>query len=345
VSLNIRLSAADINWLLNELQVLLETDASLPEALDLWVEAQSETAQHKLTHHIAKSVKQGESFSQALSLLNKHMPDFQRDYLDSWESRDELSEGLRRLLDYRESLDLTQTQFTQKIWGSLSYSLGLFVIMLLVVDLMQVFVLPVFNDMYTDFGAELPSLTLWAFDTLNGFNFIYILFGLVCILSVLVVLTLLGRSNSETILSYIPGVGKLYRDLAGIEALRTCALLADNQATLQQQISAIREIIRIKRYRAPLETAQDTIDNLPEALTQSQLFIPSHVASFKIAQKSNKISFLFNKLADLQSVRSAQKSKRYLATLSIMSLLFVGVLIGVVIIAMYLPIFSMGAVI
>jgi type IV pilus assembly protein PilC len=325
--------ATHLTDFLSELTLLLEENIPLHEALGTLRQHETDRTLLRLLDEI-----QAENGNLA-DALEKHPHEFEPFLVVLLRDAVNPTEMLRKIVDYRESMAASGGNLGAKLLYSFSYFSAVLVVFLIIMVAMLHYVVPAFAELFAGFGADLPYLTQKLIEISNAIqNYSWgILAGL------LILLGLFWRWRTH-LLPHFPIFGHLYRKLALVRFLQTCAFMLSNGTTLNQAVTAA---IQVMGYSLPGVQQQLTQGKtLSEALSNTSYHFPQkllHIAA--VGEKAKKLDKLFIKLANIYTKQLHQSIEPTTKLLGVLLTVILGIIIGLFVIAMYIPIFNMGKVI
>lgn len=330
-----------INYL-QQVSILLNDGYLLQDSLQQIQPFQSKKTSRQ-TLAILNEVQKNSNFIDVLEQYATLEP-FLIQILKDAEIKKELPEVLEKVVTYREQLLDDNIKIFSKIWQIFSYpfSIGLFA--LIIISILLIFVVPVFGDMFKSFGGELPTLTQYIVNISQYYieNIYLILLNLL-----LIVLILHEGRNSKSswfyrLLNNMAIFGTLYQQSVIIYLLRTIHFMFSINRPLNEAFLAMEDLTdqyyakRIKQLGEKLLTKEIPNDsNLP----LNVLFLLRNCLNTKY------IPTLFVSTTEKLYIDLQKRSEKLIRFLNIVSLIVIGCLVGLMVIAMYLPIFKMSSVV
>lgn len=328
----------DIALLFNELAILLESGIKVPEALQI-IQAEPDPALTPIINKLSQAVVGGTPLSEALSKQPKYFDTFIVDVIKTGEKNNQLISTLYAVVEFLQT-DLDERELTKQVSLSLIYVIFLLGIAFLVAIGLLNYTVPVFDDLYSGFGAELPALTQF-----------FIAFGEYSIFILIAFVILLGLSiwNWYQIAFNLPLLGKLYHLTAISHFLHTTGFILQHGGTMQQALEGAGHSMSYNRhYSQKLIQASQKISSgksTAEVLKASKLFPKKVIHALHIGENRPQFANLLLQLAAVYRFKVNQSFEPRLRLFSFITLVLVGIFIGALVIAMYLPIFNMGMVI
>lgn len=337
-----KLTPAQTTDYLQQVSILLNDGYLLQDALQQVQPFQGKKT-HRQTLAILNEVQNKNNFIEALEQYLTLEP-FLIQILKDAETKKELPNVLEKIIAYREQLLDDDFKIFYKFRQMLHYPFSIGVIALIIMNILLIFVVPVFGDMFKIFGGELPELTQYLVDFsnfyINNFAFILVIF-----LLVLLILQEGKRSKSRwfyNILNKTAIFGRLYQQSVIICLLRTIHFMFSINRPLNEAFLAMSDLTdqyhakKLKQLGEKLLTGEIPNDS---KLPPNVLFL------LRKCLKAKYIPSLFVSSAEKLSADLQRRTEKLNRFLSIASVIMIGYLIGLMVVGMYLPIFKMGSVV
>ena len=336
---------------LAELAELLRGGASLNEAIGIAGRGESGVAVDRALSRVADEVVTGGELGLALADHFPRLPKFCIERLRTAQRSDELPEVAAQMADYMGQMrDLSlDADRVRKIFF---YPAAVFTVAMLVVALLLLFVIPQFESLFSSFGGELPALTQWVVD-LSRFvgNFWWVL---LLGIAGLVLLGKWGAAHSRSLRRWpgavmlrMPGFGRIYRLYAHAEITQTMGFIATLDGSPGQMLEASAEAVSSGYVREELNDARDRVSSgasLSDALAGSALFSGKLINILRMGESRGTLDRLLPPMA-ARYVRRLRDSQGLVQMLEPLMIVVLALVIGTLVLAMYLPIFQIAAVV
>ena len=330
----------------SELSLLLNAGIPLKESLDLIKNSFKKKSVKKIIEQIAESVISGKSLSRALQ-YHKTFTEYEYYSIEIGEETGNLAKIAGQLGVYFSK----KNEQRKTIIGALTYPCIILFTAVLVVVFMLQFVVPMFEDIFKQQNIELPKITqiiieISKFVDTNGF---------LLLITILILFTLRLVFNKKSwyqkykdqLLLKIPVLGTFLKTLYLSQFTQAVALLTASKVPLVHSIGLVKKIINFYPLNnALLMVESDLIKGKPlsDCLESSKFFGDKLVALTKVAEETNQNEFIFERLNFQYNSEIQQKSKLLSTLLEPFIIMIVGILVGVILIAMYLPMFRLSSV-
>ena len=297
---------------------------------------------------IREDVEAGSTFAAA---LKRHPTVFTRLYanmVEAGEAGGLLDTILNRLAEYIEKA----MNLRRKIKGALIYPSTIMTVAIAVVIFLLIFVIPTFKALFQGFGAVLPLPTRIVLE-LSRLVRQHLLAGLgVLALAVLGVRfyyrTEKGRKVIDAILLRVPVFGELIRKVSVAKFTRTLGTLVSSGIPILDGLDITARTAGNTVVEEAVQKTRSSIaegKTIAEPLKASGVFPPMVVQMISVGEQTGALDSMLAKIADFYDSEVDQAVANLTALLEPMLMVFLGVVIGGVIIAMYLPIFKMVSVV
>jgi len=327
--------------LLQQTANLLASGLPLSEALRHSIYETKSKGLRWLIEDCIRSIERGLSFSHALVHYQNWLPKADISAIAWAEQNGELADALQQL----QELEKRQQQLKKQLTKALRYPVIVLIVATGVCFMMMGWVLPAFSQLFGE--GELPPLTaaLLSFSAFMKAH-VFIIAGLI-LTTILFLLMIKNKAPLfwQQALACFPVIGQLLQDIklqqlfhrlavalrAGIETRQALTSTESSLSWLPHQ-TALRQI------QQQLESGNGWVDSF----RSSPLNEPRTLSFLKIAEQNGKIDNAFAALADFRQQRFEQNCERLIALAEPLLMVVLGGIIGTLLVAMYLPLFSMG---
>jgi type IV pilus assembly protein PilC len=322
-------------------------DAGLPiiQCLDILYSQQGNATFKKMLKEIKESVEGGATLAEALKKFPKQFDNLFVNMIAAGEAGGILDGILRRLAAYMEKAAKLKSQ----VKGAMTYPIVTLIIAVLVLAVILVFVIPVFEEMFADFGGELPVPTqiVVAMSDMVKSKIVYIIIGLFLFIMAFKKFhgTEKGREVVDNLLLKIPVFGDLLRKVAVAKFTRTMGTMLSSGVAILEALDIVAKTAGNKTVEKAIYSVRKGIAEgrtMADPLTQSGVF-PSMVCQMiSVGESTGALDAMLEKIADFYDEEVDQAVENLTALIEPFMLVFLGVTIGGLVVAMYLPIFKMA---
>ena len=332
----------------HQLATLIRAGVPLLECLDILSSEAENPALQQVVKHIREDVEGGALLAHALKRNPTVFNEFYRSMVEVGEMTGRLDESLTQLAVYLDK----QAQLRAKIFSGLAYPALLLAVALIVLVFLLIWVVPLFSGLFQDMGESLPWLTQVVIDLAEGVRdhfFLLAAFGGSLVMGIRWFLK--NPKSRQAIDGWLLGVplfGSVIQKAATVRFSRTLGFLVRRGVPLLSALGVAGTVTGNKIFEQSIKLAAIAIQNgrpLSETLRAGQIFPTMVPQMIKVGESTGSMDVMLEKIADLFE----QEVDRTVATLtSVLEpciILVVGCGIALVVVAMYLPIFSIGSVI
>ena len=325
-------------------------DAGLPlvQCLEILASQQENKVFKKALTEIRQSVEGGLTFAAALKQHPKVFSSLYANMVEAGEAGGILDTILNRLAVYMEKA----MSLKKKVKSAMIYPSTIITVAVVVVIFLLVFVIPTFKAMFEGFGATLPLPTLIVLE-LSRIVRGYFLVGIGAVVAAVVGLrwwygTPAGRLAIDSFLLRTPVFGMLIRKVAVAKFTRTLGTLISSGVAILDGLditarTAGNKVVELAVQRTRASIAEGK--TIAEPLKASGVFPPMVVQMIAVGEQTGALDAMLGKIADFYDEEVDTAVTNLTALLEPMLMVFLGIVIGGVVIAMYLPIFKLVTVV
>jgi type IV pilus assembly protein PilC len=343
------IKAKDLLFFTQQLARLLQAGLPLVQVLELLENSSNNRALKEFNQQLRLSIENGASLSEVLKQNQDYFGKFYTHLIALGEKTASLATMLKRIADHMEkNLQLKAKLFTALLYPSFVIGVASFVFFALLIG-----VVPQFERLFTELGAELPLLTRIVISLAKLVNTLF-LFSLLFFLVVVVSFFLLKRKyrivsiKQDQFLTKLPFVKKVFSQVLCARLSRALSTALVSGLPLLEALQAIAELTKNYVYRAAILSSCELIrkgESFYNAFSVQNV-LPLELLQFiKIGEISANLAELLNNAADLYEERLDNFVANLSKLLEPLLVISLGIIIGTLIIAMYLPIFKLGSVI
>lgn len=327
-----------------EFSTLLQSGIDIKTALELILVEQEKASDKVLFNEIKKRVIEGSSLSEGIRSAGK-FSDYEYHSIRIGEETGKLGEVLADLASYFKS----RMHQKRKIISAITYPAIVLTTSLGAVFFMINFVVPMFADVFKRFGGKLPWITEFILgisifaDTYFIYFFIFMAFVILLILVNRKALWF--RRISSKIVLKIPMAGDLIRKIYLARLANTMRLLVSTDIPLLRAISLVRQMVNYY----PIETSlliveQDLMngESLHASLGKFSFYPAKLVQLIKVGEEVNRLDYFFEKISAQYTEEVEYRTNMISSLLEPFIIIFLGLVVGLILIAMYLPMFQMS---
>ncbi len=323
-------------------------DAGLPlvQSLEILSAQQEHNVFKNIIREIREDVEGGSTFAGA---LKKHPVTFDELYTNLVVAGEEggiLDTILTRLAIYIEKSEALK----KKVKSALIYPATIVGVAVIVVAILMIFVIPVFENLFKSSGQTLPLPTLVVV-TLSKLIKKYV----VIFIPMMILLFFLfkkyyqtenGKAVVDRLLLKLPVFGSLFKKIAVARFSRTLGTLVSSGVPILDGLSIVSRTSGNKTIETAILSARASIregETIAEPLSRSGIFPPMVIQMISVGESTGALDSMLSKIADFYEEEVDIAVANLTSLLEPFLMVFLGVVIGGVVISMYLPIFSMAS--
>ena len=321
-------------------------DAGLPiaQCLSILSEQSDSKALRDVTARIAREVEGGATLAESFRKYPKVFDDLFTNMLQVGESGGVLDVVLQRLSGYIEKA----AKLKSKVKGAMVYPVTIIGVACLVIIFMMIFVIPTFAKMFQGLGADLPlptKIVMWLSDFIQRYIILMVLAGAGVVYGIKRYYgTDQGSKVIDAFLLKVPVVGMLIRKVAVARFTRTLGTLISSGVPILEGLlitarSAGNRVV--ERTVMQARTAVTSGRTLSEPLKGSTVFPPMVVHMISVGENTGALDQMLGKIADFYDDEVDAAVSALTSLLEPLMIVFLGVIVGGLVVAMYLPIFRM----
>lgn len=344
-----KITPKDIALVTRQIATMLMAGVPLIQSIEMIGSGSTNKSVSKLMETIGDEVRAGQPLSTALRKHPRYFDDLYCDLVASGEQSGALDKIFDRVALYKEKSEALKS----KIKKAMFYPIAVLVVALIVTSILLIFVVPQFQDIFNGFGAELPAFTLFVI-AISEFMQEYWWMALIAVVAFGYVFkeahlrSLALRDATDRAILKLPIIGMILNKAAVARYARTLSTTFAAGVPLVDALDSAAGASGNAVYRyAILEIKAEVSsgNQMNWAMRNSKIFPDMVIQMVAIGEESGSLDGMLAKVATIyeQEVDDAVDGLSSLLEPLIMAVL--GVLVGGLIVAMYLPIFQLGSVI
>lgn len=330
-----------------ELGMLLKSGVDFKKALEIIKNQTTNTFDNSIIASIKNKVVEGRSIHESMKETNQ---------FSSYEYYSiQIGEETRKLEDVLHELHkyfVRKIQMRRQIISVLTYPTLVLLVTFLVLYFMLSKVVPMFSSVFRQFGSELPKSTQIIIKLSNNSGLIFGTFFFIVI--VLVVLHQTFKNNNSyratltKITLKIPFFGKLIQKIYLSRFCQAMNLLITSRTTLLNSLTLTSKMINFQPIEIAIEQIKTDItkgSTLHESLKKHPVFETKLVSMIEVAEQINQLDTMFEKLTEQYNEEINHQTKMIGVVLEPMIIIVIGIIVGVIMISMYAPMFDLSKII
>jgi type IV pilus assembly protein PilC len=338
----------DLQIFTRQLATMIDAGLPLVQCLDILASQTPNKIFARILSQVKLSVESGSTFSDALKKHPKVFDELYVNLVAAGEVGGILDTILNRLAIYIEKA----VKLKGQIKSALFYPVGILVVAAGVIAVMLVKVIPTFEAMYKDMGpnAKLPGPTKIVIGISNGFiDKWYVYLGIV--VGVLVGTSLIrrtekGREVFDRMLLSLPVMGSVLRKIVVARFTRTLGTLLSSGVPILDALDICARTAGNRVVQAGIQRAREKISeghDMAGPLTESKVFPSMVVQMIGVGEQTGAMDQMLQKIADFYEEEVDSSVAAMTSLIEPVMMAFLGVVVGGIIVAMYLPIFKLAS--
>lgn len=342
-----KIKSGDITLFTRQMATMLRSGLPLLKSFDMVADNVEKTTMRNLILEIKTDIENGSTFSEALKKHPKYFNDLYCSLIESGEISGKMDSMLDRIATYQEKSEIVRL----KIRKALKYPLAVLIVASIVTVLLLVKVIPIFAELFKSFGSELPAFTQWVVDLSELVQKSWYVMLVVIIVAFFMLKRLFNNSiefrhKLQRLSLKLPIFGEI--TYKGILA-RYCRTLSTTFASGVPMVDCIKAASKSTNNIVYTEAINDALEDIlvgekvNTAMKNTAAFPNMIIQMIAIGEESGTMDSMLEKAAEFyeEEVDTAVDGLTSMMEPLIMS--FLAVVVGGLVIAMYLPIFTMGA--
>lgn len=343
-----KVTGKDVVVFTRQLSTMIDAGLPLVQCLQILARQQNNATFKKVLLAIQNDVETGTTLADSMRKHPKIFDNLYSNMIEAGELGGILDTILSRLATFKEKTMALQ----KRIKGAMTYPAICLVLSLFILAVILVFVVPVFDKMFQDFGSALPAPTQLVVNLSRYFKS-YIIYALPAGI-ILVWLfkkyydTEKGRFQMDSMILWSPVIGTLVRKVAVSKFTRTLSTMLQSGVPILDALTVVARTAGNKVIeRAVLRVSASIAEGRPiaEPLEESGVFPPMVVQMINVGESVGELDTMLEKVADSYDEEVDQAVENLTAMIEPFMMVFLGGMIGGLVVAMYLPIFKIVSVV
>ncbi len=344
-----KVTEKDVALFTRQLATMMKSGVPLLQTFDIVGRGHDNPAVGKLLLDIKTDVETGSSLSQTFRKFPLHFDQLYCNLVAAGEQAGILEALLDRLASYKEKM----LAIKSKIKSALFYPVAIIIVAFIITAVIMIFVIPAFKEVFTSFGADLPAPTLIVMAISDYFvAYWWAIFGGI-FGGIFAFFYAWKRSEAmqftmDRLLLRVPVFGPLVRKSVMARWTRTLSTMFAAGVPLVESLDSVGGAAGNYVYKVATKQIQGDVStgtSLTTAMQATQLFPNMVVQMVAIGEESGALDSMLGKVADFYEAEVDDAVEALSSLMEPMIMVILGTLIGGMVVAMYLPIFKLGAVV
>lgn len=333
----------DLAIMARQMATMISAGLSLLRTLSILADQTENPALAKVLAQVRNDVEQGHSLSSSMSKHREAFPPLMINIIRAGETGGFLEDSLQSVATNYEA----EVKLRAKIKSAMTYPVMVFIMAIVAMVVMLLFIVPVFDEMFTSLGGTLPAPTLLLVKLSGIMKW---LAPAAVVVSVLFAMWWHKHKNDESVRSRIdplklrlPVFGKLFQKVAIARFSRNFGTMIGAGVPLLQALSIVGETSGNWTIEHAVQQVQDSVrtgNSLAGPLANHTVFPPMVVQMISVGEDSGALEQMLHKISDFYDQEVETTTEQLTSLIEPLMIAFIGVVVGGMIIALYLPIFN-----
>jgi len=335
----------DISVFFRQLSTMINAGLPLVQCFELAEKGSEKKSMVKLLKEVRQSLEGGSPLGETMRKFPKEFDRLTCSLVEAGEQGGILDTILLRLCIYKEKA----LSLKGKIKSAMVYPVAIIVVAFIVTAILMIFVIPVFAEMFADFGGSLPVPTQIVINISNFVqDYILVIIGVIVVAIFTfkkVYATKKGRERIDDLALKLPVFGILIRKVAVAKFTRTLGTMISSGVPILDGLEIVAKTAGNKTVEKAIYRVRQSISEgktIAEPLEKSGVFPPMVCQMIAVGEQSGAIDTMLNKIADFYDDEVDDAVSNLTAMMEPLLMLFLGTTVGGLVIAMYLPIFKLA---
>ena len=338
------ITTRDIVIFTRQFATMINSGLPLVQALDILAEQSENKALKDVTRAVVYDVESGHTLADALRKHPKAFTELYVNMVAAGEAGGILDTILLRLATFMEKNDA----LVRKVKGAMVYPAVIFSVAGMAIVILLIFVIPVFQEMFAGIGQQLPlptRIVIGASNVLKGFWWaIGATIGLLVFSIRKYYTTPNGKLNLDRLMLNVPVLGDLIRKSAVSRFTRTLGTLIASGVSILDGLEITAKTAGNRVIHDAVMESRASIaggETIAAPLQKSKVFPPMVISMIAVGEQTGGLDEMLTKIADFYDEEVDAAVSNLLSLLEPIMIVFLGVIVGGMVVAMYLPIFDM----
>jgi type IV pilus assembly protein PilC len=339
-----RVKERDLALFTRQLGAMIGAGISIAESLEILAEQLPNKTLSAALEDVKNEVLAGVSLADAMKKHPNVFPPFLVNLIAAAEESGKMDVILQRATEYYEKIAAIKRKLVSASW----YPITVVIVATVIVLGILTFIVPTFAKLYESFGSDLPFLTQLIINISNGLkeNFLYVFLGItgLIVVNTYFYRTPAGKEFYHRLFLRLPILGEIFLKGALAKFARTLATLINGGVPITRALEISASVAgnvvieqAIKNARDEVERGQPIYRSLDK-----KIFPPIFIAMVRVGENTGKLDEMLDTIANFFEDEVDRAVEGMLSIIEPLLMVFIGGIIGIVILALYLPIFKMG---
>ena len=344
-----KITPGDISIFARQLATMMDSGVPLVQSFDIIGKGHENQGMSTMLGAIKADIESGTTLSEALSKHPLQFDELFCNLVQAGEHAGILDNILDKIATYKEKTEAIKA----KIKKAMTYPIAIMVVAFIITVILLIFVIPQFEQLFSGFGADLPAMTKFVVKMSEWMQAYW--WALFLSIAIIVKSALEAKKRSKAFNIFLdkyllkaPVIGAILHKAAIARFARTLSTMFAAGVPLVEAMDSVSGAVGNVVYKEAVVKMRDEVSTgtqVNAAMKQANLFPHMVVQMVAIGEEAGSVDTMLGKVADFYEAEVDDAVDNLTALLEPMIMAFLGVVIGGLVIAMYLPIFQMGKVV
>lgn len=343
-----RITTGDLTFATRQLATMIAAGIPVAQAIDGIGRSHENPSMQEMLSSIRQDVESGTSLSAALARYPLHFDLLYRSLVEAGEQSGTLDILLEKVATYKEKIEAIKS----KIKAAMLYPSSVLFVAVIVTALLLIFVIPQFESLFQNFGGDLPTLTRLIVDLSRWFQAYWWLFFGVLIGSIVGITYIYKRSPrlqfaADRLLLRLPIFGPIFKKSTIARFARTLSTMFGAGVPLVDALETVANAAGNRVYTNAILDVRNEVSTgrgLAATMAYSGLFPSMVMQMVETGEESGELELMLLKIAEFYEREVDDAVTALSSLIEPVMIVILGVTVGTMVVAMYLPIFKMAAV-
>jgi type IV pilus assembly protein PilC len=340
-----KINLSQLTVFTQQLSSMLEAGLPLVSALEALQDQTEDPVFQIIIRNVRHDVSGGTAFSEAVAKYPNAFPNLFTSMVEAGEASGGLASILGKVAIYFEDT----VKLTKKVKSAMTYPIAVIALAVALVQVLLIFVIPVFAEMFSSFGKDLPKPTLILIATSNFLKsyIIYLIIGFIALWHAIkrIIKTPKGRRAKDVFFMKVPVLGDLLQKIALSRFCRTYAILLRSGVPILRTLEIVSRAsgnTYIERSCKEISKNISQGGQLSETISEIPYFPPTVKHMARAGEQTGNVDGMMSKIADFYDAEIETTVDALTSLMEPALIVFLGIVIGSIVMAMFLPIFNLA---
>lgn len=342
-----KIAPRDIAIFSRQIATMMKSGVPIVQALEIIAQGNKNPNMKKMVNSLRNDIEGGSSIYEAMSQYPVQFDDLYRNLVRAGEASGVLETVLETIANYKENIE----SIKGKVKKALFYPAAVIAVAILISAVLMIFVVPMFKEAFSSFGADLPAFTKLVFGISDYVVKYFWLIGIILFVAISGFLYVYKRSDNlkqavDRTMLKLPVIGDLLHKSAIARFARTLAVTFKAGVPLVEALDSVAGATGSRVYEVAVRKMQEDVAvgyPVNVAMKQVGLFPHMVVQMTAIGEEAGALDTMLFKIAEFYEEEVKNIVDSLSSLIEPMVMVIIGGLVGSIIVAMYLPIFKLAA--